>query len=77
MKDNMHLDTGIIIGEHFRYKKEEDWQYNPGYRFCDWYIKRKYSTLKKEILNKGLNIDRYNDTVIKAQNLYKNSSPPH
>eukprot|EP01084_Bolivina_argentea_P091660 164971_1 len=42
--------------------------YGTGYKYSDWYIPRKYSSMKEEILNE-LDIKQYNFTQNKAQKL--------
>ena len=58
--------------KHFKTKDNEDTLYNPGRKFSDWYIDKKYNTFKDEIV-RHLDIERFNSTKQKAIHLEKNS----
>eukprot|EP01084_Bolivina_argentea_P038903 71915_1 len=44
---------------------------NPLYRYCDWYIHTKYSSMKSEVLNSDMSLIQYKHNLIKAQQKLK------
>eukprot|EP01084_Bolivina_argentea_P201714 344759_1 len=61
----------LYYWEYYKNKNEKD-PFNPGYKYCDWYINKKYDTFKMEILNK-IDINKFNHTRYKATQLLKHS----
>eukprot|EP01084_Bolivina_argentea_P271991 462985_1 len=47
--------------------------FNPGYKYSDWYISKKYQTFKQEIINE-LDITEYNEALNKATILLQQSN---
>ena len=68
--DTMIIGYRYYYWEYFMNQKKRD-ENNPGYMVKDWYIKRKYMTLKEELLSNinCLNVDEYDEIYYKAQNI--------
>ena len=77
-KNQQKQNTFYSFGSRYYYWKwyknniDYDIVYNPGYRYKDWYINKKFDNLKQEILNK-LDISQFEATKNKATMILNNS----
>eukprot|EP01084_Bolivina_argentea_P000019 44_1 len=74
--DEYSFGNRFYYWKHYKHLKEVD-PYNPGYEYRDWYIVKKYDTLKEEMLlcmkENEIDISSFNEAVAKAIFLFSHS----